>query len=35
MPFGHGDEQMLIPLNAKMSISSEPPYLELLESVVE
>ena len=35
MPFGHGDEQMLIPLNAKMSISSEPPYLELLENVVE
>ncbi len=35
MPFGHGDEQMLIPLNAKMSISSEAPYVELLEEVVD
>ncbi|MGB9732672.1 MAG: S66 peptidase family protein [Candidatus Micrarchaeia archaeon] len=33
-PFGHGDEQTLIPLNAKISISSEPPYIELLEDVV-
>ena len=34
LPFGHGDDQMLIPLNAKMRISSDEPYLELLEEVV-
>lgn len=34
MPFGHGDEQMLIPLNAKMRISTEEPYIKLLEEVV-
>ena len=35
LPFGHGEDQMLIPLNAKMSISSESPYLELDQNVVE
>ncbi|MGC9099162.1 MAG: S66 peptidase family protein [Candidatus Micrarchaeia archaeon] len=34
MPFGHGDEQMLIPLNAKIKMQTEQPYLELLEDVV-
>ncbi len=34
LPFGHGDEQMLIPLNAKVRISSDEPYIELLEDVV-
>ncbi len=34
--FGHGDiPQMLIPLNAKMKISSDEPYLEILENVVD
>lgn len=35
MPFGHGDEQMLIPLNAKMRLNTSEPYLELLENVVD
>lgn len=35
LPFGHGDEQMLIPLNAKIRLSTESPYLELMEDVVE
>jgi muramoyltetrapeptide carboxypeptidase len=34
LPFGHGDDQMLIPLNAKVKISSEEPSLQLLEEVV-
>ncbi len=33
-PFGHGEDQMLIPLNAKIRISSDEPYMELLEEVV-
>ncbi|MCW1301858.1 MAG: LD-carboxypeptidase [Candidatus Parvarchaeota archaeon] len=35
MPFGHGEDQMLIPLNAKVRISSDEPHIELLENVVE
>ena len=35
LPFGHGEEQMLIPLNARIRVSTEYPYLELLENVVE
>lgn len=35
LPFGHGDDQMLIPLNARIRLSTEEPYLELLENVVE
>lgn len=35
LPFGHGDEQMLIPLNARLRLSTEEPYLELLENVVD
>lgn len=35
LPFGHGEEQMLIPLNAKVRLSTDSPYLELLEDVVE
>lgn len=35
LPFGHGDEQMLIPLNARIRLSTEDPYLELLENAVE
>lgn len=35
LSFGHGDEQMLIPLNARMRLSTEEPYLELLEDVVQ
>ena len=35
MPFGHGEDQMLIPLNAKMKISTDEPYIRLLEAVVE
>jgi muramoyltetrapeptide carboxypeptidase len=33
-PFGHGDEQLLIPLNAKMGISEDSPYIELKEDIV-
>lgn len=35
MPFGHGEDQMLIPLNAKVKISSDEPHIELLENAVE
>lgn len=35
LSFGHGDDQMLIPLNARMRLSTEEPYLEMLEHVVE
>ncbi len=35
LPFGHGEDQMLIPLNAKMTISSDYPYVELKQNVVE
>ncbi len=35
LPFGHSNEQMLIPLNARMRLSSEEPYIELLENVVD
>ncbi|BAB60528.1 hypothetical protein [Thermoplasma volcanium GSS1] len=35
LPFGHGEDQMLIPLNAKVRISHEEPYVELLEEVVD
>jgi muramoyltetrapeptide carboxypeptidase len=34
LPFGHGEDQMLIPLNAKMALSSETPYVEIKESIV-
>jgi muramoyltetrapeptide carboxypeptidase len=34
-PFGHGEEQMVLPLNAKIRISDEEPYMELVENVVE
>ncbi len=34
-PFGHGEEQMVVPLNAKVRISDEEPYMELLENVVD
>lgn len=34
LPFGHGDDQMLIPLNTRIKISSEEPYIQLLEEVV-
>ncbi len=34
-PFGHGEEQMVIPLNARIRISDEEPYMELMEDVVE
>ena len=34
LPFGHGEDQMLIPLNSKIRISSDEPYIELLEDVV-
>jgi muramoyltetrapeptide carboxypeptidase len=35
LPFGHGERQTILPLNAKMKISSEEPYLEILENVVD
>ncbi len=35
LPFGHGDDQMLIPLNARMHLSTYEPYLQLLENVVD
>ncbi|MEM4056745.1 MAG: LD-carboxypeptidase [Thermoplasmatales archaeon] len=35
LPFGHGEDQMLIPLNAKVAISSEYPYVEAKQDVVE
>ena len=28
-PFGHGEEQMVLPLNAMISISDEEPYMDL------
>ncbi len=34
-PFGHGEEQMVLPLNAMISISDEEPYMELKENVVD
>lgn len=34
-PFGHGREQMLIPLNLKMRIQETYPYIEPMESMVE
>jgi muramoyltetrapeptide carboxypeptidase len=34
-PFGHGKEQMLIPLNLNIRISNSEPYIEPLESMVE
>lgn len=36
LPFGHSGDQMLIPLNLKMRLSTqEEPYLEILENAVE
>lgn len=35
LPFGHGEDQMMIPLNARVRISYEEPYVELLENVVD
>jgi muramoyltetrapeptide carboxypeptidase len=35
LPFGHGEDQMLIPLNAKVAISSEYPYVEVKQNIVE
>lgn len=34
-PFGHGEEQMLIPLNLKMRISDSEPYIQPLEQMVD
>lgn len=34
-PFGHGIEQMLIPLNLKVRITDSEPYIQPLESSVE
>lgn len=34
-PFGHGIEQMLIPLNLKIRITDSEPYIQPLESIVE
>ncbi len=34
-PFGHGNEQMLIPLNLKVKISESEPYIEPMESMVD
>ena len=33
-PFGHGEEQLIIPLNAKLKIFDEEPYIEAREEVV-
>jgi len=35
MPFGHGEDQMTIPLNAEIKISTEESSLVLLEDVVD
>ncbi len=36
LPFGHNvDSQMLIPLNSRMSLSTEDPYIELLENILD
>ncbi len=35
LPFGHGDEQMIIPLNAKIKISTYEPSIVLTENVVD
>ncbi|MEM0139857.1 MAG: LD-carboxypeptidase [Ferroplasma sp.] len=34
-PFGHGEEQMVLPLNARIMISDEEPYIELKENIVD
>jgi muramoyltetrapeptide carboxypeptidase len=34
-PFGHGNEQMLIPLNLRVRITESEPYIEPMESMVE
>jgi len=34
-PFGHGNEQMLIPMNLKIRITNSEPYIEPLESMVD
>jgi muramoyltetrapeptide carboxypeptidase len=33
-PFGHGEEQLLIPLNAMIEISDDDPYMILKEDIV-
>ena len=36
LPFGHAvDSQMLIPLNARISLSTDPPYTEILEPCLD
>ncbi len=35
LPFGHGTDQMIIPLNAKMKISTYEPSITILENVVD
>ncbi len=35
LPFGHGFDQMIIPLNAKLKISTYEPSITILENVVE
>lgn len=35
LPFGHGDDQMLIPLNARIRLSTDEPFIELIDKVVD
>ncbi len=35
LPFGHGNDQMIIPLNARIKISTEEPFIKLLEKVLD
>ncbi|MGC8709784.1 MAG: S66 peptidase family protein [Thermoplasmata archaeon] len=35
LPFGHGNDQMIIPLNARIRISTEEPFIKLLEKVLD
>ncbi|MEM3965984.1 MAG: LD-carboxypeptidase [Thermoplasmata archaeon] len=35
LPFGHGKDQMIIPLNARIRLSTEEPFIKLLEDVLD
>ncbi|MFP3317589.1 MAG: LD-carboxypeptidase [Thermoplasmata archaeon] len=35
LPFGHGTDQMIIPLNARIKLSTEEPFITLLEDILD
>lgn len=35
LPFGHGSDQMIIPLNVRIKISTEEPFIKLLEDILD